>query len=106
MTKLVFCMDCGECLGEDRPNHAKHHLKKHPNHRKYLTIPIIDPLLLPNPDEWFRKHENRLSQRFYGQPKSNTEKTTDDETEPDLTPENQKFSLKSSDFGKRHRGFV
>ena len=77
-------MDCGICLGADRENVAKNHLKEFPHHTSYLTKNIVDPLISSNPDEWFLKHKNRFN-KIFQQPKSNTEKTTDDETEPTIS---------------------
>ena len=55
MAKLVFCMDCGECLGEDREYVAKEHLKKFSNHVSFLTKTIIDPFLLDDIDDWIKR---------------------------------------------------
>ena len=90
MTKLVFCMDCGKCLGEYREYVVKDHLKEFPNHIHFLTKNMIDPLILSEPDIWFVKHKNRFT-RIFQQPKSNTEKKTDNETEPEFMPRNWNF---------------
>jgi len=55
MVKLVFCMDCGKCLGEDRKYVAKEHLRKFPNHTRFLTKNIIDPFLLNDLDNWIKR---------------------------------------------------
>jgi len=55
MNRLIFCETCGECLGEERPNYAKEHLRLFPNHGSFLVKTLYDPLLLDNPDEWFTK---------------------------------------------------
>jgi len=70
---LVFCEICGECLGIERPNYAKEHLMKFPEHRRFLVKNMIDPLKLPNPDEWFLKKSQT--------PKLNTKKFTDETPE-------------------------
>ena len=54
--QVVFCLDCGSCLGIYRPFYATEHLEKFPSHQNFLTITIIDPLVLDNPDEWFNQH--------------------------------------------------
>ena len=85
MPKLVFCMDCGECLGEDRELVAKEHLQKFPNHTSFLTKNVINPFSLDDIDQWiFRKITSTKNLLRTQQPKSNTEKTTDDETEPKI----------------------
>lgn len=84
MKKIVFCEICGECLGEERPFYAKKHIKKFPNHRSFLIKNIIDPLLLDNPDDWFKKHPSRSRREtLVRQPKGNTMNITDKETVPD-----------------------
>lgn len=35
---LAFCMNCGECLGEERPFYAKEHLEKYPDHRSGFLV--------------------------------------------------------------------
>ena len=55
MTKLVFCLECGECLGEDRIYVAKDHLKKFPNHTRFLTKTMVDPFILDNIDVWITR---------------------------------------------------
>ena len=55
MTKLVFCMDCGECLGEDREYVARNHLKEFPNHTRFLTKTMVDPFILDNIDVWITR---------------------------------------------------
>ena len=47
-------MKCGVNLGEERPNYAKQHLKQFPNHNSFLVKTLYDPLLLDNPDKWFK----------------------------------------------------
>ena len=91
--KAVFCQVCGECLGEYRENYAQEHLQKHPSHNDFFVKMIIDPLILDNPDEWFRKKKqpsvswkNTENLNLFQQPKSNKDKTTDNETEPEITP--------------------
>ncbi len=53
--RLVFCLVCGECLGKDRPEYDKDHTKEFPTHKNFMVMPMIDPLLLDNPDEWFKR---------------------------------------------------
>ncbi len=53
--RLVFCLVCGECLGKDKPNYGKEHTSKFSTHEKFMVMPMIDPLLLDNPDEWFKQ---------------------------------------------------
>lgn len=55
MFRLVFCLDCGECLGEDVVNVAKKHLKKFPNHISYLTKNLIDPFLVDDIDDYIEQ---------------------------------------------------
>ena len=81
--RLVFCLDCGECLGAHSQLCARDHIKKHPTHDNFLVKTILDPLLLSNPDEWFKRHSKFYVRTIY-QPRGNTEKTTDNETEPVL----------------------
>ena len=52
--RLVFCLICGECLGNDRPHYGKDHTRKFPTHKNFMVMPMIDPLLLDDPDEWFK----------------------------------------------------
>jgi len=81
MKKIVFCNICGNYLGEYKPYFAKKHLEENPTHVGFLIKTIIDPLLLKDPDSWFEKRcivPNQL--------KGNTEKTIDDETEPEIMP--------------------
>lgn len=52
--RLVFCLICGECLGKDRPHYNEEHIRKFPTHKNFMVMPMIDPLLLVNPDEWFK----------------------------------------------------
>ena len=54
--KIVFCSICGENLGGYKPKFAKEHLKKYPNHDSFIVMKLVDPLLLSNPDKWFKKH--------------------------------------------------
>lgn len=85
--KAVFCQVCGECLGEYRENYAQEHIQKHPSHNDFLVMNIVDPLILDNPDEWFRKKQLSASWKnvehlkSFQQPKGNRNKTTEDETE-------------------------
>ena len=53
--RLAFCLVCGECLGKDRPQYNKEHKEKFPSHIKFLIMPMIDPLVLDDPDAWFRR---------------------------------------------------
>lgn len=53
--RLAFCLVCGECLGKDRPQFKKEHKEKFSSHKNFLVMPMIDPLLLDDPDEWFRR---------------------------------------------------
>lgn len=53
--RLVFCLVCGECLGNDRPYYGKEHTSEFPSHTNFMVMPMIDPLLLDNPDEWFKR---------------------------------------------------
>ena len=57
MKKIVFCNICGECLGEYKPFFAKKHIKENPTHIGFLIKTIIDPLLLKDPDYWFKKKD-------------------------------------------------
>ena len=57
--RLAFCLICGECLGKDRPNYDEDHKRKFPTHRNFMVMPMIDPLLLDDPDEWFRRMNSR-----------------------------------------------
>ena len=52
--RLVFCLMCGKCLGKDKPHYGKDHTRKFPKHTNFMVMPMIDPLLLDNPDEWFK----------------------------------------------------
>lgn len=53
--RLVFCLVCGECLGNDKPQYDKDHTREFPSHKNFLVMPMIDPLLLDDPDLWFRR---------------------------------------------------
>lgn len=53
--RLAFCLVCGECLGKDRPEFSKEHKEKFLTHKNFIVIPMIDPLLLDDPDAWFRR---------------------------------------------------
>lgn len=55
--RVVFCEDCGECLGIHETDCAKKHLEKYPNHSNFLVKTMIDPLSLSNPDEWFERRK-------------------------------------------------
>lgn len=55
MSRVVFCLDCGRYLGVHQPNCAKEHLKEFPDHKNFLVKTLIDPLILNNPDEWFKR---------------------------------------------------
>ena len=46
---------CGECLGKDRPDYGKEHKEKFPTHTNFIVKPMIDPLVIDDPDEWFRR---------------------------------------------------
>lgn len=69
---MVFCEICGACLGEERPNYAKEHLTLFPSHTSFLVKTLYDPLVLDNPDEWFKKHIPLM--KNHQTPKLNTEK--------------------------------
>lgn len=58
--RLVFCLTCGCCLGEERPYYAREHLIQFPDHISFLVKTIFDPLNLENPDEWFTYHIPRM----------------------------------------------
>jgi len=58
--KMAFCLDCGVLLGDYKPGFAKNHLKKFPTHDRFLIKKLVDPLLLDDPDEWF-KHKRKTS---------------------------------------------
>jgi len=77
--KYVFCLICGECLGEEKPCYAKKHLAEFPTHTRFLTKTIIDPLRLPNPDEWFKKLALKSTEILH------REDSTDDFTMPQIT---------------------
>jgi len=53
--RLAFCLVCGEYLGKDRPQFSKEHKDRFPTHRNFVVMPMIDPLLLDDPDGWFRR---------------------------------------------------
>jgi hypothetical protein len=71
---IVFCLDCGECLGIHKPYCAKKHIQKFPTHDNFLVKKIVDPLILENPDEWFERMKIKPAQT----PKLNTKKFTDE----------------------------
>ena len=53
--RLVFCLVCGKCLGKDKPNCEKFHRFIFPRHENFIVMPMYDPLLLDDPDKWFRR---------------------------------------------------
>ena len=53
--RMVFCLVCGEYLGKDKPNYGKEHTSEFPTHKNFVVIPLIDPLLLDDPDSWFKR---------------------------------------------------
>lgn len=53
--RLAFCLICGECLGKDRPQFSKEHKEKFSTHTNFMVMLMIDPLLLDDPDAWFRR---------------------------------------------------
>ena len=55
--RLAFCLICGECLGKDRSQFSKEHKDRFPTHRNFVVMPIIDPLMLDDPDSWFRRRK-------------------------------------------------
>ncbi len=63
--RLVFCLVCGERLGKDRPHYGKDHTMEFPTHRNFMVMPMIDPLLLDDPDSWFKRmNSNRPKIQF------------------------------------------
>jgi hypothetical protein len=69
--RVVFCMLCGECLGEDRKYCAEEHIKNHPSHNDFIAMWIVDPLLLPNLDEWLQVRLERMSRQLTGRNSDN-----------------------------------
>ncbi len=51
---IVFCECCGACLGEQRPNFAKEHIERYPNHDSFLAKVLVDPLKLS--DDELKRH--------------------------------------------------
>lgn len=63
--RLVFCLMCGDCLGKDKPNYGKEHKDRFPTHRNFMVMPMIDPLVLDDPDSWFKRmNSNRPKIQF------------------------------------------
>lgn len=54
---LTIGVVCGECLGEYRENCANEDGEKYSTHNGFMVIRIKDPLLLSDPDEWFKKQK-------------------------------------------------
>lgn len=53
--RLVFCLMCGECLGNPKPHYGEDHKREFPGHTNFMVMPMIDPLLLDDPDAWFKR---------------------------------------------------
>ena len=61
---VVFCLDCGECLGLHKPLCAKIHFNKYPTHSNFLVKRITDPLVLESPEWCFKTMKILPNRRF------------------------------------------
>lgn len=70
------------CLGDFSSNYARKHLKEYPSHTNFLIKNLVDPLILQNPDFWFKKNRSMLLKLVH-QPSLNTDnRDTENLTEP------------------------
>ena len=80
--ELVFCLVCGECLGEHRPLFAKKHIEANPTHLSFLPKRIIDPLILNDLDSYIARlkavsPEMKRLKDSWDSPEEGTEPTVD-----------------------------